>query len=201
MNHYIIPCKLKSVGFPYKNRKLIKRVINSIPRQHHNKIILTTDDLELIKRYRDKLKIHYYRPRPSMKHVLLKLIEDLNIPREDHLITLYTTFSRRSREDVHFLPLLFQKIPNKSLLCRTETLTHPHNCIWEDGTQVVENDLCHRQTFPSCFQISHYFSIIQVGEVDKLGKNLYNKQTHWHNVSRSKHVDIDRKEDLEKWLS
>lgn len=175
---------------------LIGRTLNKIPKRLWGSIILTTDDHYLINKYGGSVRIHFAPPQPSMKGVLQRVIRDCKIGRGDNLITLYTTFPNRSKEDIAFLLKLFNRIPNRSLLCRVPVITHPHLCVWRDGTQVVENDLCHRQTFPPCFQISHYFSIIRASEVVRVRKNLYNEGTYFFDIPRSKHIDIDRREDL-----
>ena len=48
MIKYVIPARRNSKGLPFKNRKLIKYVLDSLPKEILTNTILTTDDEYLI---------------------------------------------------------------------------------------------------------------------------------------------------------
>ena len=50
---------------------------------------------------------------------------------------------------------------------------------------------------PECFELSHFICIFRANELEKLNKNLYNKDTIFYKIKRP--VDVDTKEDLQRY--
>jgi CMP-N-acetylneuraminic acid synthetase len=63
------------------------------------------------------------------------------------------------------------------------------------GNQLVEHNLYRRQDYPKVFEISHFISIFEIGELFNLNDNLYNKNTIYYPVGDV--VDVDTNKDLE----
>ena len=114
---------------------------------------------------------------------------------------LYLTYPERTWTDIEAALNFFIDNKAKSLLCRVEPKSHPYLCMFSEdgnkGKQIVEHNLYRRQDYPECFELSHFICIFRANELEKLNKNLYNKDTIFYKIKRP--VDVDTKEDLKRY--
>ena len=201
----IIPARKGSKGLPGKNAILIIHTLSTIPNYVKDNVIITTNDGKVINQsvgYKillrnDKLS----GDAISTKDVLLDVIQKYNIADEEIIMMLNLTYPERTWTDIESALNFFVDNNAKSLLCRVEPKSHPYLCMFSEddnkGKQIVEHNLYRRQDYPECFELSHFICIFRANELEKLNKNLYNKDTIFYKIKRP--VDVDTKEDLKKY--
>ena len=204
---FVIPARKGSKGVPFKNRILLHHTLDIIPKDHIKNTIVTSDDDAIIKRSLDfgckvrKRDKKISGDTASPRDALLDVVDYMNIDNDDIIILLYLTYPTRKFSDVEMILSFFNERNANSLLCRTRLHDHPFLCFYEDdnfkGSPIVEHDLCSRQQYPSCFSLSHYVGIFRASSLINLGRNLYNKSTLFFPIDTP--IDIDEKEDVEKW--
>jgi CMP-N,N'-diacetyllegionaminic acid synthase len=211
MSHWIIvPARKGSKGLPGKNRKLFDYTINQIPENELKHVIVTTDD-EMIHMWaiNKKINTHWRKPELSndeanIRDVLLNVILEKKIQRNDLVIMLYLTYPKRTWEDILKAWIFFKAHFAKSLLCREEQNPgeiHPYRwfieqSLFDTGQQLVKHDLYRRQDYPKMFKASHYIFMGYAKEIKKLNKNLWNKDTVFFPTKEA--VDVDTIKDFEK---
>lgn len=205
MIHYIIPARKNSKDIPLKNRILFKYTANIIPKNLCKKIIVSTNDNEIIK-LASKYKFNTHKRSEinssdiaSTKDFLIEIIEDMNL--SGQICMLYLTYPQRKWSDVVNAIKFFKDQKASSLLCREEIKTHPYVCLYEHekfkGKQIVKHDLCRRQDYPKCFKICHNIAIFNCKEIHNLNSNIYNDDTIYFPIKTS--LDIDTPLDLCKF--
>lgn len=204
----VIPARQGSVGFPNKNRLLFEYTALKIPSYLKQRTVVTTDDDVLKKAAIDFGFVvvdrppHLATPIANTRDVIKHVKEALPISEEDTIIMLYLTFPERQFKDVENVYEFYKNTNSLSVLCKSKVDKHPFLCLYEGdnntGTQVVEHDLYRRQDYPKCFFVLHYVFICVASEINKLNKNLYNKDTLYFPIKRR--IDIDKPEHFEKWL-
>jgi CMP-N-acetylneuraminic acid synthetase len=205
----IIPARLGSKGFPFKNRHLFKYTADSIPSRLSDEVWVTSDDEEVLKmasQYgfnRIERPGHLAEDETSIKDVLSHALESIPHGPNEEIIMLYLTYPQRTWNDVlqayYFYTGYCQENSNgaASLLCKKEVKSHPYLCMFEDdlrGRQVVEHNLYRRQDYPKCFEISHFISIFKSNRLSELNKNLYSESTVFYQIGDP--VDVDYLTDL-----
>jgi len=208
----IIPARRNSKGLPFKNRILFDNTINIIPKSViQNNLIVTTDDEELIKKSLDygvysvvERNENLSLDTTSTKDVIVDLLNIKEINEDDTIIMLYLTYPERTWEDVLNAFNFFRSKSAKSLLCKKEiNTTHPYLYMLENsdymGEQLIKHDLYRRQDYPKVFEISHYISIFNVGELFNLNNNLYNQNTLFYPINNK--IDVDTNIDLDKFIN
>lgn len=206
MLYYVIPARKGSKGFRYKNRKLLEYTVKSLPKKVHARVVVTTDDDEIIERLEDsKIKVLKRDPELStddaaMKDVLINVAEQFSFEDDDDFALCYLTYPERTYEEIRSALRWYRDRNAKSLLCRKKVKTHPYLCMFdmEDGygRQVVDHELYRRQDYPEVFEISHYIAIHRVGEIPNLNPNLYNDETLFYKLNKDP-IDVDHEEDYE----
>jgi len=204
--HIVIPARKGSKGYPEKNRYLLEHTINSIPEEYMDRVIVTTNDEEIINRINEtqlKCKIHRRSEgsaidTASTKECLEEVIDEFEL--KSDIIMLYLTYPERKWIDVIEAYKWFKGCSAKSMLCREEiTKDHPYLCAFElddnKGKQVVDHNLYRRQDYPKCFRISWFISMFQCDELSKLNLNLYNEDTMYFPIKQA--LDIDTPVDME----
>ena len=203
--HIVIPARKGSKGYPEKNRHLLDHTIKSIPEEYMDRVIVTTNDEEIINKINEtqsKCKIHRRSEESaidtaSTKECLEEVIDKFEL--KSDIIMLYLTYPERKWIDVIEAYEWFKGCSAKSMLCREELDTHPYLCLYDiednKGKQLVEHDLYRRQDYPKCFKISHMISIFNVNELKNLNMNLYNTDTVYYKIDSS--LDVDYIEDME----
>lgn len=206
MNWIIIPARKGSKGFPRKNRVLFDYTAKTIPSCMKRKVIVTSNDDEILQRGEyfgfdsytrsDSLS----RDETPTKDVLKDVIVNNKINDKDILIMLYLTYPNRGWDEVEKAFNFFQTFEANSLLCREELSNEKHPFLWlmdnEDGTgkQLVKHNLCRRQDYPKMFKICHYIFMCRAKEIDSLNSNLYNEKTVFFPIDQQ--IDVDCEEDF-----
>ena len=201
----IIPARKGSKGLPGKNAILIKHTLSTIPNYVKDSVIITTNDGKVIDQsvgYKILLRnAKLSGDEISTKDVLLDVMQKYNIVDEEIVMMLYLTYPERTWTDIEAALNFFLDNNAKSLLCRVEPKSHPYLCMFSEndnkGSQIVEHNLYRRQDYPECFELSHFICIFRANELEKLNKNLYNKDTIFYKIKRP--VDVDTKEDLQRY--
>lgn len=209
MNWIIIPARKGSKGFPRKNRKLFEYTARTIPSCMKRKVIVSTDDNDIMSKGEYFGFDVHNRPDQlvqddtSTREVLLDVIKNYKISEEDILIMLYLTYPERTWDEVEKAYSFFQTFEADSLLCRLENNNDTHPYLWlldnEDGTgkQLVTHSLYRRQDYPKMFVLSHYIFIGKVKEIENLNNNLYNSKTVFFPVRKP--IDVDSSKDFERF--
>lgn len=204
----LIPARAGSKGFPFKNRKLIKQTLKTIPKKLFNNVYVSTDDEEIKKNLPREINIHHRSPKvsgdtASTLSTVKEFTKDCNI--DGDVVMLYLTYPERKWEHVVSAYEKFKNSDSLSLLCKKKIDTHPYLMMYDagenKGKQIVEHNLYRRQDYPSCFEISHYISIFNTKELNKLNNNMYNENTYFFEIGNV--TDVDYEEDLKKvslWL-
>jgi len=201
----IIPARKGSKGLPGKNAILINQTLSTIPNYVKDSVIITTNDGKVIDQsagYQILLRNNELSGDDvSTKDVLSNVLQQYNIPDEEIIMMLYLTYPERTWTDIETALNFFIDNKAKSLLCRVEPKSHPYLCMFSEdgnkGKQIVEHNLYRRQDYPECFELSHFICIFRANELEKLNKNLYNKDTIFYKIKRP--VDVDTKEDLKRY--
>jgi CMP-N-acetylneuraminic acid synthetase len=204
----IIPARMGSKGFPFKNRKLLKYTLDSIPEEKLSQVWVTTDD-PIVGTAAKDYEVNLIR-RPdelgedttSIRDVLVHALKNIGVKSDELIVMLYLTYPERNWEDIKdamdFFLTHYQAGLTDSMLCRKEVKTHPYLCLQEHGVeglfgkQLVQHDLYRRQDYPSCFEISHYISIFKAGALTRLNKNLYCDTTVFYPISDVTDVDFEK---------
>jgi CMP-N-acetylneuraminic acid synthetase len=204
----IIPARMGSKGFPFKNRKLLKYTLDSIPEEKLSQVWVTTDD-PIVGTAAKDYEVNLIR-RPdelgedttSIRDVLVHALKTIGVKSDELIVMLYLTYPERNWEDIKdamdFFLTHYQAGLTDSMLCRKEVKTHPYLCLQEHGVeglfgkQLVQHDLYRRQDYPSCFEISHYISIFKAGALTRLNKNLYCDTTVFYPISDVTDVDFEK---------
>ena len=200
---FVIPCRKGSKGLPFKNRKLVEHTLEIIPSNLRHKTIISTDDEEIMEKYKNEYDIFHRssavsNDTASTKSLFLEMKSEIQT---QNIIMLYVTYPDRKFEDVVNAMLFYLKNKASSLLCSKKLKVSPFLMMYDlgdfKGRQLVEHDLYRRQDYPKCFEISHYVSIFNKKELDSLNNNLYNDNTLFYPIDDV--VDIDTVEDLEEY--
>jgi len=202
---FIIPARRNSKGVPFKNRKLMSYTFDIIPSDYKKRIIVTSDDEEILKEAQKRRFKILSRPSKlaedttSTKEVLRHTINAYNIHNKN-IICLYLTYPERRWEDIINAYNFFEKNSGKSLLCQKKPKTSPYLMMYKRndifGEQIIKHDLYRRQDYPDVFEISHFISIFKASEINYLNNNLYNEQTLFFPIEDK--IDVDESKDLKK---
>jgi CMP-N-acetylneuraminic acid synthetase len=207
MIRYVIPARRNSKGLPFKNRKLIRYTLESLPKFVLSDVILTTDDemlLEIGAEYGVKCvnrNICLAMDDTSTKEVILDLRKNGHITDDDTVVMLYLTYPQRNWSDITNALNFFKDNLGKSLLCKKEINgTHPYLYLLDvdgfRGKQLTPHNLYRRQDYPKVFELSHFISIFNVSELEDLNNNLYNNETIFYGIDDI--IDVDTIDDFNK---
>jgi len=193
----IIPARRGSQGFPFKNRKLFDETARTIMQSPYNVIVSSND--EVIKIKTDSYGFVFHKRSEdgashtaTPKQFMQEIINDCKIPDDEIIICLYLTYPERNTSDISNAWKFFSEGNADSMLCSKKALTSPYLMIYEDGKQVIEHNLCRRQDYKKCFEISHFVCIFRAGELSNLNNNLYNEKTAFMPIRNVVDVDTER---------
>jgi len=198
----IIPARKGSKGWPRKNQLLFDYTAELI-KEYYKHVYVTSDDDFILHEACSKNFCCRTRPKElctdtaNLRDVLKDTIDYFSFDENDIVMMLYLTYPYRQIEHIEKAYKIFTKNNHKSLLCREPVATHPYMCIQKQNgkwTQLIKHDLYRRQDYPNVWEISHYIAMFRVNELDKLNKNLYNKDTFFMEIERQ--TDCDKKEDF-----
>lgn len=205
----LIPARRNSKGLRFKNRKLFSYTIDSIPKELLCRVTVSTDDENIIEICKD-LGIHYIdRPwhladdEASMKSVVEHYVKTVQPDDRDSIVVMYLTYPQRKWEDVEAALKYMNDYGASSLLGRVEINgTHPYLYMREVngicGEQLTPHNLYRRQSYPVCFEISHYLCITKAWAVSGLNSNMYADNTIFYRIN-NKVIDVDSESDLQEF--
>ena len=205
---FVIPARRNSKGFPFKNRKLLDYTINEIPIELHEKTIISTDDEEIIERL-SSTSINVLKRDEKLclddvdiRSVMMDVADQFNMNPNDTIVMLYLTSPSRKFSDIKKILDYYNEREIRTLTCCVEPKTHPYLCLYKKddkkGEQIVKHDLYRRQDYPECFEVRHFVCIFQVGEIQKLNKNMYNENTVFYEIDNE--IDVDYENDFKELL-
>lgn len=199
----LIPARKGSKGLPFKNRILFEYTANTIPEKYKKDTFVSTDD-ELIEDMSKKygFNLHKRSKKSATDTATSKnILEDFACNSKEYLITLYLTYPERKWLDIESGITFFNKHNSKSLLCKKKLKVSPYLMMYElennKGKQIINHNLCRRQDYKPCFEISHFISIININELSSLNNNLYNENTNFMSILDVE--DIDDNKNLENF--
>tara|TARA_Y100000817_G_C16631660_1_gene444238 strand:+ start:30 stop:683 length:654 start_codon:yes stop_codon:yes gene_type:complete len=202
---FVIPARRDSKGLPFKNRKLLDYTLNEFPNDMREKVIVTTNDEEIIEKLSNtkfnvlKREEKLSDDKTSIRDVIQNVVEKYDLDESSTIVMLYLTSPNRKYEDIQKIIKFYFENKCKTLTCCVKPKTHPYLCLLkkEDGKgkQIISHDLYRRQDYPECIELSHFVCIFQVDEISNLNKNMYNADTYFYQISDD--VDIDYESDLE----
>ena len=205
MIYYVIPARRNSIGVPFKNRTLLPYTINNIPL--NSNVIVSTDDEFIINKVKNtntdiiKRSDELSKGNISIKQVMIDVINKKSLQPEDIIVLLYLVYPTRVKDDILKIISFYEQHNAKSLLCCYKTEVHPFLSFYAQdnykGKPIVNHMKYRRQDYPECFNLSHFVCIFNIGEIDNLKEDLYNKDTVFYPIDKP--IDIDTKKDLEQF--
>ena len=206
---YVIPARKGSKGLPGKNRKLFNYTASTIPLEERKNVIVTSDDDYILSRCATfgilghNRTIDLSNDFASTRDVLIDVVSEFNICKNDIVVLLYLTYPERSWSDIDRAIKMIKNKKANSLLCRKEIESTPYLMMFEEadlkGTKVINHDLCRRQDYKKCFEMSHYVGAFRAGNLRDLDTNLWSIDTIFMTISNK--IDVDHKSDLDQFLT
>jgi|JI9StandDraft_1071089.scaffolds.fasta_scaffold56928_3 CMP-N-acetylneuraminic acid synthetase len=207
----LIPARKGSVGYPNKNRHLFRQTAASIPKDRHQDVWVTSDDPEILKMAAEyefniiERPDHLALDTTSIREVVAHALPLMDAEPDTLVLMLYLTYPERTWSDiesaVEYFISFYQLGLTESLLCKKPVKVHPYLHMYEYGLdgifgrQLVQHDLCRRQDYPPCFEISHFISIFKASQLATLNRNMYCPSTVFYPIC-SNIVDVDLESDL-----
>ncbi|WP_440650506.1 hypothetical protein [Candidatus Pelagibacter sp. HIMB1495] len=210
----VIPAREGSVGLPKKNQLLFDSTAKFLEKLNWiSEVIVTSDDQIILDKaisnnFKDYKRSNYLSGSDiSIKLVFKDLIDKLNFKENYILWLFYLPIVYKNLIDFQNAKKIIEKNSVKSLCSFVPSKTHPfYTWRYDDKnkkiSQFIKNDVFRRQDLPSAWMHYHYLCCFKVSELDKLNNELLNSETHPIFLTReySKNlIEIDSKEDLEKW--
>jgi len=200
---FLIPARKGSKGVPFKNRKLFDYTAKIIPDSIKHKVYVSTDDEFFIEKCKE-FGFNYIERDPlfaqdetTTKDMVNNFIDNNKIVNKT-IILLYLTYPERKWIDVLGAKKFYELKKCQSLLCKKKTIVSPYLILYDlgddFGEQVIPHNLCRRQEYRECFEISHFISIFSVQNLKDLNVNLYNSKTKFMIIKNA--IDIDTTNDL-----
>lgn len=199
----LIPARKGSKGMPFKNRSLFEYTARIIPKKNLECTFVSTDDeriAEMASSY--GISVHNRSSESAIDTATSKdMVGDFLHKSKDYLITLYLTYPERTWSDVVRAVSFFNESGSNSLLCKKKEKVSPFLMMYDigdnKGEQIIKHNLCRRQDYAKCFEISHFISILKKDDFASLNNNLYNKSTTFMSITDVE--DIDYIEDFERF--
>ncbi|MFA7219290.1 MAG: hypothetical protein WC119_02140 [Synergistaceae bacterium] len=207
MIHYIIPARRNSVGVSFKNRILLSQTTNSLPRKIYKDTIVSTDDefiidvaakigMNTIKR-----SLELSKSDTPIKIVIEDVIDKWKIDKNDDIVMLYLVYPNRKWKQIKKAYEFYKENNAKSLLCCYDVDVHPCLTLFAEdnykGIPIISHEYFRRQDYPKCFNLSHYVSIFNAGEINNLNSDLYNGDTVFYHIDKP--IDIDSQKDMDQF--
>lgn len=214
MHIAMIPARMKSQGFKFKNREFFQYTADFLDQINWmQQIIVSTDD-PIIEDFAKKRNYQYHK-RPeklagsavSIKAVFSSVIDDMNIKNDDILWLIYLPVLYRNINDFQKAKPIIEQVEIKSLCSFIKAKSHPFNCWMYDEknktlSEYIKNDVFRRQDLPPAWEHYHYICCFKAGEINNLNNELINSKTHpvfLDKKTSEKLVEIDTPEEYEKW--
>jgi len=210
----IIPARMGSQGFKFKNRKLFSYTADCLDKVLWiQKIIVSTDDPVVEKNAKErgydihKRLAYLAGPKISIKQVFESVIKDKRIKNEDILWLFYLPVLYKNENDFQAARKIIEKDGINSLCSFIPARSHPYNCWrYDDDTkrikQYIPNDVFRRQDLPPAWMHYHYLCCFKVFELQHMNSELINHNTFpmfLSNETADQLMEVDTPEDYERW--
>ena len=103
---FVIPARRDSKGLPFKNRKLLDYTLNEFPNDMREKVIVTTNDEEIIEKLSNtkfnvlKREEKLSDDKTSIRDVIQNVVEKYDLDESSTIVMLYLTSQYRKYEDI-----------------------------------------------------------------------------------------------------
>jgi CMP-N-acetylneuraminic acid synthetase len=215
MHTAVIPARMGSQGFPFKNRRFFDYTADFLDNtKWYGRTIVSTDD-PVVKELAQKRGYdvherpeHLAGPAVSIKAVFTSVIDDMDIEVKSIVWLLYLPLLYKNRRDFEICREIIERPKVRSLCSFIRAKSHPYNCWKYDEkngelSQYIENDVFRRQDLPAAWAHYHYVCCFKPTELDKLNSELINSRT-WpyflEDETRDNLIELDTPEDYEKWI-
>ncbi|XPV75736.1 MAG: hypothetical protein ACNI27_13985 [Desulfovibrio sp.] len=210
----VIPARMGSVGFQYKNRKFFNYTadfVKTVP--WFERTIVSTDD-PVVTEYAEKNMFEVHKrpeelagPAVSIHRVFDCLLKEMDIKDDDILWLFYLPVLFKNLGDFEHGKKIIESGEYDSVCTFVPVKNHPYNCWNYDPEskklgQYVENDCFRRQDLPPAWTYYHYVYNFRASALDTLNSEMINQDTYPYFLSeevRDKLIEIDTPEDYEHW--
>jgi len=212
----MIPARMGSQGFKFKNRKFFDYTANFIDTvDWFDRIIVSTDD-HVVAEYAGKREYEIHErpdelagPAVSIHAVFDHVIPSMGIESDDIAWLFYLPVLYKNMRHFEKAKGLIESGACDSLCTFVPVKTHPYNC-WEFDeeagklAQYVDNDCFRRQDLPPAWVHYHYIYCFRAGIIDTLNSEMISPETHpyfLNETTRDKLIEIDEPEDYDRWVA
>ena len=210
----MIPARMGSVGFKFKNRKFFDYTADFVQSVDWlERVIVSTDD-PVVGEYAGKRGFEVHQrpeelagPAVSIHRVFERVIPDMAVRPEDVLWLFYLPVLYKDRDDFESARTIIEREDVDSLCTFVPARSHPFNCWGFDPAgsalfQYVENDCFRRQDLPPAWIHYHYVYCFKAAALSGLNSEMINSATHpvfLDDALRDQLIEIDTPEDYERW--
>ena len=214
MHIAVIPARMGSKGFKFKNRKFFSYTVDFLEKiSWMQRVIISTDDPEIEETAKKegyeihKRPEHLAGPAVSIRSVFESVIKDMDVKKDDVLWLIFLPLLYKNKDDFDECKKIIEQ-KNVNSLCTFITVkSHPFNCWKYDEknkelSKYIDNDVFRRQDLPPAWEHYHYVCCFKAGEIKNLNSELINSKTFPVFLKKNiteKLVEIDTPEDYEKW--
>lgn len=212
-NIAMIPARMGSKGFKFKNRKFFDYTadfLGTVP--WFDRIITSTDD-PVVAEYAEKRGYELHnRPEElagsavSIHSVFDNVIPTMDIADDDIVWLFYLPVLYKDIRHFESARAVMESGRHESLCTFVPAKTHPFNCwkLDENGklAQYVENDCFRRQDLPDAWVHYHYVYCFKASAIETLNSEMISADTHpvfLDEKTRDLLIEIDEPEDYERW--
>lgn len=210
----MIPARMGSEGFKFKNRKFFGYTadfIAGVPWLERR--IVSTDDPVVAEFAAERGFETHARPAElagpavSIHRVFGSVIADMGVPDDAVLWLFYLPILFKNIKHFEYAKECMESGAHESFCTFVPARTHPYNCWKYDPEakrleQYVENDCFRRQDLPPAWVHYHYVYCFRAGALASLNSEMINAATFPLFLSesvRNKLIEIDTPEDYECW--
>ena len=216
----MIPARAGSIGIPDKNVRNIggKPMIGYAISAGNNanqidKVYVSSNSPEYLDLSVKLGAYPHHRPdflsqaNTSMKEVVIEFAESLHSNGEsfEAMVVLYPTHVQRTSEDIDSYVSVFINDPDtRPLIGLYEHIVHPYECYQVHADHKITtfvnpdtNKFYQRQSYPTCYQLSHWACVLPVDKLDTLNAQLVSPFSYGYVIPSDKIViEIDTPQDF-----
>ena len=214
MHIAVIPARMGSVGFKFKNRLFFDNTANFLDRVSWiDHVIVSTDDPEIKKTANARGYVIHHRaetlsgPAISIKAVFSNMVSELDIPGSDRLWLFFLPVLYKNIADFQVAKTIVDTENPDSLCTFVPTKVHPYDCWLFDEpsrklSQYIPNDAFRRQDKPPAWQHYHYVYNCLARSIPSLNSEMLNTDTFPVFLTEEQSanlIEIDTPEDFERF--
>ena len=214
MHTAIIPARMGSVGFKFKNRRFFGNTadfLDEIPWM--DRVVVSTNDPEVKTLTDARGYVTHHRsealsgPAVSIKAVFSNVISDLDMAGSDRLWLFFLPVLYKNLSDFQAAKAIVDTENPESLCTFIPVKTHPYDCWSCDAqtgqlSQYIPNTVYRRQDKPPAWEHYHYVYNCLASSVPSLNDELLNADTRpifYDQEKSAKLVEVDTPEDFKRW--